>query len=124
VSAVAVSLQGLFLGPIFPAAVVVARKLLPAHIYVSALGFAIALSGGGASILPFAIGALAQAKGVSVFQPVILAMLVIIFVLWICLPIIDESNKHQNENEGRWKGIDFDLIHTGRQTIVELRSRG
>ncbi|KAF1949190.1 hypothetical protein CC80DRAFT_581612 [Byssothecium circinans] len=48
-----------------------ATKILPAYLHVSAIGFAAAFGGGGAAILPFAIGALAQTKGVSIIQPVI-----------------------------------------------------
>ncbi|KAH6615348.1 major facilitator superfamily domain-containing protein [Boeremia exigua] len=86
VSAVAVALQGFFLGPLFPAAVVAATKLLPRHLHVSAIGFAAAIGGSGAAIFPFAVGAIAQAKGVQVLQPVILALLGCILGIWLCLP--------------------------------------
>jgi len=86
VSAVAVSLQGFFLGPLFPAAVVAATKLLPRHLHVGAIGFAAAFGGSGAAILPFAVGAIAQARGVQVLQPIILALLGVILGLWLCLP--------------------------------------
>jgi len=86
VSAVAVGLQGFFLGPLFPAAIVVATNLLPRHLHVSAIGFAAAFGGSGAAIFPFAVGAIAQAKGVKVLQPIILALLAVIWVLWMCLP--------------------------------------
>lgn len=86
VSAVAVALQGFFLGPLFPAVVVAATKLLPRHLHVSAIGFAAAFGGSGAAILPFAVGAIAQAKGVQVLQPIILALLAVILLLWLCLP--------------------------------------
>lgn len=42
---VAVAMRGFFLGPFFPAAVVVATKLLPRAQHVSAIGFAAALGG-------------------------------------------------------------------------------
>jgi fucose permease len=86
VSAVAVSLQGFFLGPLFPAAVVVMTRLLPKHLHVSAIGFAAAFGGSGGAIFPFAVGALAQAKGVQVLQPIILALLIFILLLWLGLP--------------------------------------
>ncbi|KAK1494076.1 MFS transporter [Colletotrichum cuscutae] len=93
VSAVAVALQGFFLGPFFPAVVVAATKLLPRHLHVSAIGFAAAFGGSGAAILPFAVGALAQAKGVQVLQPIILAFLGIMLVLWLCLPRIGHKQE-------------------------------
>jgi fucose permease len=86
VSAVAVAFQGFFLGPLFPAAVVAATKLLPKHLHVSAIGFAAAFGSSGAAIFPFAVGAIAQAKGVQVLQPIILALLGVILGLWLCLP--------------------------------------
>ncbi|KAF2018727.1 MFS general substrate transporter [Aaosphaeria arxii CBS 175.79] len=93
VSAVAVSFQGFFLGPLFPAAVVAATKLLPRHLHVSAIGFAAAFGGSGAAIFPFAVGAIAQGHGVQVLQPIILALLGVILVLWLCLPRIHKKSE-------------------------------
>ncbi|KAI0451318.1 major facilitator superfamily domain-containing protein [Xylaria acuta] len=86
VSAVAVALQGFFIGPLFPAVIVAMSKLLPQHLHVSAIGFAAAFGGSGAAVLPFAVGALAQAKGVQVLQPIILALLAAILLVWCGLP--------------------------------------
>ncbi|KAI0390232.1 putative MFS transporter [Xylariaceae sp. FL0594] len=91
VSAVAVGLQGFFIGPLFPAAIVAMSKLLPRHLHVSAIGFAAAFGGSGAAFLPFAVGAIAQAKGVQVLQPIILALLASIFLVWCCLPKIEKK---------------------------------
>ncbi|KAM3424687.1 hypothetical protein BST61_g6674 [Cercospora zeina] len=91
VSTVAVALQGFFLGPCFPAGVVVCTKLLPKHLHVSAIGFAAAFGGSGGAIFPYAVGAIAQAKGVQVLQPIILALMVVIIILWACLPRINKK---------------------------------
>ncbi|KAK7212692.1 hypothetical protein V2G26_019870 [Clonostachys chloroleuca] len=91
VSAVAVALQGFFLGPLFPAVIVVMTRLLPKHLHVSAVGFVAAVGGSGGALLPFATGALAQAKGVQVLQPIILAFLGLLLVLWLCLPRIGKK---------------------------------
>jgi fucose permease len=93
VSAVAVSFQGFFLGPLFPAVVVAATKLLPRHLHVGAIGFAAAFGGSGAAIFPFAVGAIAQAHGVQVLQPIILALLGVILVLWLGLPRIHKKEE-------------------------------
>jgi fucose permease len=85
-SAIFAGWLGFFLGPLFPAAIVVATKLLPQRLHVSAIGFAAAFGGGGAAVLPFAVGAIAQAKGVQVLQPIVLALLVTILALWCMLP--------------------------------------
>jgi fucose permease len=86
VSVVAVVLVGFFLGPLFPAGVVMVLKLLPNHLHVSSIGFATALGGMGGAVFPFAIGAIAQAKGVEVLQPVILTLLLGVMALWLGFP--------------------------------------
>ncbi|KAI0382291.1 MFS general substrate transporter [Hypomontagnella monticulosa] len=93
VSAVAVGLQGFFIGPLFPAAIVAMSKLLPRHLHVGAIGFAAAFGGSGAAVLPFAVGAIAQAKGVQVLQPIILALLGVILMFWIGLPRMDKKKE-------------------------------
>jgi fucose permease len=85
-SAVFVAFEGFFLGPMFPAAIVAATKLLPSDYHVSAIGFAAAFGGGGAAVFPFAVGAIASTKGVEVLQPIILAIFLFIFLLWMALP--------------------------------------
>ncbi|KAM0352524.1 hypothetical protein ACHAPU_002192 [Fusarium lateritium] len=91
VSAITVAFQGFFLGPLFPAVVVATTKMLPKHLHVSTIGFAAAFGGSGAAILPFAVGAIAQAKGVQTLQPVILAFLTALLGLWLCLPRIGKK---------------------------------
>lgn len=86
VSAVAVALQGFIIGPLFPAAIVAVTRILPKHLHVSSIGFVAAFGGSGGAIFPFGVGAVAQAKGVQVLQPIILALLVVIWGLWVCLP--------------------------------------
>lgn len=86
VSAVMVSFLGFFLGPLFPAAVVALTKLLPKKLHVAAVGFAAALGASGACVMPFAVGAIANAKGVYVLQPIILACLVCTLVVWLIIP--------------------------------------
>lgn len=91
VSAVAVAFQGFFIGPLFPAVVIATTKMLPKHLHVSTIGFAAAFGGSGAAVLPFAVGAIAQAKGVQVLQPIILALLATLLALWLCLPRIGKK---------------------------------
>lgn len=95
VSAVAVSLVGFFIGPLFPSAVIMATKLLPQELHVAAIGFATAVGGGGAAVLPFAVGAIANARGVQTLQPIILALLIVLLGIWLLLPRIP---KHLHES--------------------------
>jgi fucose permease len=92
-SSIAVAFVGFFLGPLFPAAVVALTKLLPKHMHVPAIGFSAAFGGGGACVLPFGVGAIAQRAGVQVLQPVIMAMLVVATLLWaIGMPRIKKGD--------------------------------
>ncbi|KJZ71382.1 hypothetical protein HIM_09223 [Hirsutella minnesotensis 3608] len=86
VSAVAVSLQGFFLGPMFPNAILMTSKLLPRHLHVVVIGFASAFGGCGAALLPFLTGIVAQSAGVRVLQPIILALLAMMLAVWLCFP--------------------------------------
>ncbi|KAL6714773.1 hypothetical protein ACLMJK_008199 [Lecanora helva] len=95
VSAIAIALVGFFIGPIFPSGVVAATKLLPTELHVAAIGFSAAFGGGGAAVLPFAVGAIAQARGVQTLQPIVVALLAGLLGIWLCLPKIP---KHLHEN--------------------------
>ena len=99
VSFAAVALVGFFLGPMFPAAVVAATKLLPPHLHVAGIGFAAAFGSAGACVLPFAVGAIAQAKGVQVLMPIVLACLVADAATWSLLPGLGKP-KRENGPEG------------------------
>lgn len=107
-SAIFAGWLGFFLAPLFPAAIVVATKLLPIRLHVSAVGFAAAFGGGGAALFPFAVGAIAQVKGVQVLQPIVLAFIVMILALWCLLPGgfrkrgLEEARKaRENREEAR-----------------------
>lgn len=85
-SAIAVAFLGVFLGPVFPSGIIMATKLLPGHLHVPSVGFSTALGGTGGAVFPFVVGAIAQAKGVGVLQPIILAMLAVLLLVWLCFP--------------------------------------
>ncbi|CZT51660.1 related to tetracycline resistance proteins [Rhynchosporium secalis] len=99
VSAVAVSLLGVFMGPMFPTAIVLVTKLLPRDLHVGCIGFGTAFGGSGGAIFPFMVGAIAQSKGVKTLQPVILALLVVMSGLWIGLKTGKGKKKSGEESE-------------------------
>ncbi|KKA26078.1 hypothetical protein TD95_004015 [Thielaviopsis punctulata] len=80
-----VVLMGFFLGPLFPAAIARATKVLRRDYHVGAIGVGSAAGGVGGALLPFAIGALAarQDQGVAVLQVVVLVVLVVITAVWM-----------------------------------------
>jgi fucose permease len=95
VSAVAVAFVGFFMGTIFPGVVIVMTRLLPRNLHVAAIGFAAAFSMGGGAVFPFMIGAIAQAKGVVVLQPILLAMLAVSLGIWAMLFRLPREISHQ-----------------------------
>jgi fucose permease len=92
-SAVAVAFLGFVFGPLFPAAVIMCTKLLPQRLHVAAIGFSTALGGSGGGVFPFAVGAIAQARGVQVLQPIIMALLASISVVWLLLPRVPKQRE-------------------------------
>jgi hypothetical protein len=97
-------LQDFFLGPLFPAIVVATTKALPAYLHVFAIGFAAGVGGRGSAALPFVIGSLAQAKGVGVLQPVFLAVLTSLLVLWVCFPKLGKKSVEGDGSPSRESG--------------------
>ncbi|KAL2838632.1 major facilitator superfamily domain-containing protein [Aspergillus pseudoustus] len=93
-SAIFAAFLGFFLGPIFPCVILCLSNLLPSRMRVSAVGICSAVGASGASIIPFMVGAIAQAKGVAVLQPIVLAFLILCFIIWCFVP---------NSPKGLWK---------------------
>lgn len=92
-SGIAVAFLGMFLGPVFPSGIIMATKLLPNHLHIPSVGFSTALGGTGGAVFPFIVGAAAQAKGVQVLQPIILAMLAMLLVVWLCFPRLPSKSQ-------------------------------
>ncbi|KAL5338578.1 major facilitator superfamily domain-containing protein [Aspergillus crustosus] len=88
ISAIAVSILGFFLGPLFPCVVVVMTKLLPKHLHVAAIGFVAAFGGGGAAVLPFVAGGIAEGSQVKYLFPFVVAVQAVILGVWGALPRI------------------------------------
>lgn len=70
----------------FPAVIVCISRLLPSNMRVPAVGLCSAVGASGASIVPFMTGAIADAKGPYVLQPIILACIVVCLGLWLLVP--------------------------------------
>ncbi|KAJ3466222.1 hypothetical protein MRS44_006880 [Fusarium solani] len=83
VSAIMAALVGLSIGMVMPASIRMMTKILPVEKHIVSVGFGTAFAISGASIFPFAVGALAQAGGVQVLQPVILALFAVQLLLWL-----------------------------------------
>jgi fucose permease len=83
VSAISAGVIGFFLGPLFPTIVVVAVKKLPCWLHVSGVGFASAFGGGGAAIVPFVNGVIADSYGPKILAPFTFSLLSAMFLIWL-----------------------------------------
>jgi len=81
-NAVAVSIVGVLLGPFYPIVLNVASRRMPKRLLAGAIGWMSACGQIGSAILPFSNGALASKYGVQTLQPLIVAMLCAMLVLW------------------------------------------
>lgn len=84
-SAISVALVGLAIGPLFPTMMAVGIKKLPKWQHVSGLGFASALGGGGAAVVPFIAGGLSQKFGPVTIAPLIFAAFTVMLLLWLVI---------------------------------------
>lgn len=85
--AVAVSLVGVFVGPIYPSVVTTVSALLPRKIQAMSLTITTAFGSSGGALWPFITGLLAQTEGTWVVHPVAIGLFVSMFICWIALPI-------------------------------------
>ncbi|KAH7319824.1 MFS efflux transporter [Stachybotrys elegans] len=85
-NAVAVSIVGLLLGPIYPcAAAVMMRGIAPREV-LSGMGAISAMGSLGGALCPFVTGLLAQAVGTWVLHPIVLVLFVVMIACWYSIP--------------------------------------
>lgn len=84
--AVAVSIVGLLLGPVYPCAAYIFTRIIPRQYQVSGLSVISALGSSGGAIAPFTTGVLAQAVGNFVLHPIALGLFVVMMICWFLLP--------------------------------------
>ncbi|KAG9029829.1 hypothetical protein FRB95_004881 [Tulasnella sp. JGI-2019a] len=81
-NAIAVSFVGLFLGPMYPIAMIVASDIIPPRLLGGAIGFISAIGQAGSAIFPFLNGALTNRFGVRVMEPLVVALLFALMGIW------------------------------------------
>lgn len=84
--AVAVSLVGLLLGPIYPCAVAVFMRGMSRRDALSGMGTISACGSLGGAVAPFVTGLLAQAVGTYVLHPIVIALFVLMLLCWYGVP--------------------------------------
>lgn len=84
--AVAVSIVGLFLGPIYPCAATVFMRGMSRREALSGMGTASAFGSLGGAVAPFVTGLLAQAVGTWVLHPIVIALFAVMLLCWYGIP--------------------------------------
>ena len=84
--AVAVSIVGLLLGPIYPCATAVFSRLIPRSLLIGSLAAISALGSSGGAVAPFLTGLLAQEVGTWVLHPICIALFAVMVGCWSLLP--------------------------------------
>lgn len=100
VSSIMIAVVGFCFGPLYPSGLVMVTRLLPKDLHVAGVSFVALVGQIGGALLPFGLGALAQALGIQVFQVVIFAQLVTTLLLWISFPRLPPTTtllEEQNE---------------------------
>ncbi|KAL9129459.1 MAG: hypothetical protein Q9217_002093 [Psora testacea] len=91
--AVAVSIVGLLLGPVYPCATAVFSKLIPPRLQMSSLAAVSALGSSGGAVAPFFTGLLAQEVGTWVLHPICVGLFGGMVVCWACLPRVGKRRE-------------------------------
>jgi fucose permease len=84
--AVVVSLMGFLLGPYFAAGITVGTKLLPKEIHAPALSLIFVIGQAGGTLFPVITGVVATKAGVSVLQPILIGLIVVMGLSWAMVP--------------------------------------
>ncbi|TGO88672.1 hypothetical protein BPOR_0148g00050 [Botrytis porri] len=90
--AVAVSIVGILLGPVYPCAAYVFTRIIPRKYQVSGMSVISALGSSGGAIAPFTTGVLAQSFGNFVLHPIALGLFVVMMLCWFLLPKVEKKD--------------------------------
>ncbi|KAI0332814.1 MFS general substrate transporter [Cubamyces sp. BRFM 1775] len=85
-NAIAVSLVGLLLGPMFPILINHSTTILPRWLLTACAGYIAAAGQAGSAVLPFITGLLASKFGITTLPPFIVSMMSTLVVLWAVIP--------------------------------------
>lgn len=92
-NAVAESIVGLFLGPVYPCAVAVFSMIWPRKIQTSSLSLVTSMGSSGGALVPFVTGAMAQATSTVVLHPIVLFAFGVMVAAWLGLPKIQKRTE-------------------------------
>ncbi|KAK7429901.1 hypothetical protein QQZ08_003523 [Neonectria magnoliae] len=92
-NAVAVSIVGLLLGPIYPCATAVFMRGMTRREVLSGIGTISACGSLGGAVAPFVTGLLAQAVGTWVLHPIVIFLFVVMLGCWYCIPMEEKRSE-------------------------------
>ncbi|KAF7763749.1 hypothetical protein Agabi119p4_8286 [Agaricus bisporus var. burnettii] len=84
--AVAVSIVGLLLGPMYPVAMNHAGRVLPNWLLTGSIGWIAGFGQAGSAALPFVTGVISSKHGIRSLQPLLIAMMGCMMILWYLVP--------------------------------------
>ncbi|KAJ7434635.1 major facilitator superfamily domain-containing protein [Mycena galericulata] len=84
--AISVSFVGLVMGPIYPIAMNHAGRVFPRWLLTGSIGWIAGIATAGAAVVPFVTGAISSKTGIKSLEPVLVAMLAAMLVLWSIVP--------------------------------------
>ncbi|CCH62318.1 hypothetical protein TBLA_0H00250 [Henningerozyma blattae CBS 6284] len=85
-------LCGVFIGPLFPNASIVALQVLPKKYHVGGIGIAVAVGGCGCALLPYLIGIVSHAINLNLFPVLCWTMVVSFTLIWELYPKFIEGH--------------------------------
>jgi len=92
-NAVAESIVGLFLGPVYPCSMAVFAMLWPRNIQIGSLGLVSSMGSAGGAFVPFVTGLMAQAISTVVLHPIVLFSFAMMIGAWFGLPKIQKRTE-------------------------------
>ncbi|KAL5634686.1 hypothetical protein ACGC1H_002658 [Rhizoctonia solani] len=92
-NAVAISIVGLLLGPFYPILMSQSGGFVPAWLLTGAISWIASSGMSGSAIFPFITGVMAQKHGVQVLQPLIVALLGTMVIIWALIPRVGKKKE-------------------------------
>jgi len=91
--AVAVSIVGLLLGPIYPCAMTLFARSISRKQQVSSMSVISAFGSSGGAVAPFMVGLLAQVVGTFVLHPIVIGLFAMMIGCWFMLPNVRKRSE-------------------------------
>ncbi|KAG8428612.1 hypothetical protein J3459_002568 [Metarhizium acridum] len=91
-NAVAVSIVGLLLGPVYPCSAAVFMRAMSHRDALSGMGTISACGSLGGAVAPFFTGMLAQAVGTYVLHPIVVGLFVVMLLCWYAMPVDEKRS--------------------------------